>query len=61
MDRAGIRKLQKKVRHKTKPETIYAVRNHPIWNAANADQIRDEINRKTSDEKASAMGGDEDD
>lgn len=60
MDRSGIRKLQKKVRHKTKPETIYAVRNHPIWNAANADQIRDEIDSVTSDDKVLALeGGDE--
>jgi hypothetical protein len=60
MDRAGIKRLNRKVRHSTKPQTIYAVRNHPIWNAATADQIRAEIDRAPKDEKTSAMeGGDE--
>ena len=57
MDRAGIKKLKRKVRYAGKPETIYAVRNHPTWNAATADPVRDEIDRATKAEKTLALEG----
>jgi hypothetical protein len=61
MDRFGIRKLRKKVRHAGKLEGVYAIRNHGGWNVANPDQVRAEIDRVTKDEKASAMERDHDD
>ena len=61
MDRVGIRKLNKKIRHTGALEGVYAIRNHPKWNSASTDAVRGEIDRATKDEKASAMGGDEDD
>lgn len=57
MDRAGIRKLQKKVRHGGKPEIIYAVRRHAIWDGTTPDQIKGEIDRATKAEKTAALEG----
>ena len=61
MDRVGIRKLNKKIRHTGGLEGVYAIRNHAKWNSASTDAVRGEIDRATKDETASAMGGDEDD
>ncbi len=61
MDRVGIRKLNKKIRHTGTLEGVYAIRNHAKWNSASTDTVRGEIDRATKDEKASTMGGDEDD
>ncbi len=58
MDRVGIRKLSKKIRHTGALEGVYAIRNHPKWNSASTDAVRGEIDRATKDEKASAMEGD---
>jgi hypothetical protein len=58
MDRVGIRKLSKKIRHTGGLEGVYAIRNHPKWNSASTDVVRGEIDRATKDEKASALEGD---
>ena len=58
MDRVGIRKLTKKVRHAGALEGVYAIKNHAKWDAANADQVRGEILRATKVGKASAMESD---
>jgi hypothetical protein len=58
MDRVGIRKLSKKIRHTGGLEGVYAIRNHPKCNSAGTDAVRGEIDRATKDEKASAMEGD---
>lgn len=59
MDRAGIRKCLKKVRHGGSSQTIYALRNYDKWTGCNADQVRGEINRASSDEKDAAIEVDE--
>lgn len=58
MDRVGIRKLSKKVRHAGALEGVYAIKNHAKWDAASPDQVRSEILRATKVGKASAMEGD---
>jgi len=58
MDRVGIRKLNKKIRHAGALEGVYAIRGHPKWNSSSTDAVRGEIDRATKDEKASAMEGD---
>jgi len=58
MDRVGIRKLNKKIRHTGTLEGVYAIRNHAKWNSASTDGVRGEIDRATKDEKATAMEGD---
>jgi hypothetical protein len=58
MDRVGIRKLNKKIRHTGTLEGVYAIRNHAKWNSVSTDAVRGEIDRATKDEKASAMEGD---
>lgn len=60
MDRAGIRKVDRKVRHGGSPETIYAVRSHSKWKSSGPEAIRAEIDRATKDEKTAAMEGDDD-
>ena len=61
MDRAGIRRLPKKVRHGGAPQVIYALRSHDKWTKSDADQVRAEIDRLSKNEKDAAMeldGGD---
>ena len=59
MDRVGIRKLSKKVRHAGKLEGVYAIRGYNYWDKCDPPTVRAEIDRATKDEKASAMEGDD--
>jgi hypothetical protein len=60
MDRAGIKKVDRKVRHGGSPETIYAVRSHSKWKSCTPEVIRGEIDRASKNEKTAAMEGDDD-
>jgi hypothetical protein len=56
MDRAGIRKLAKKVRcYPHGPQHVYAIRNFERWSKETAEAVRTEIARKTDGEKAGSL------
>jgi hypothetical protein len=59
MERAGIRKL-KKVRIKTKPDVVYALRQYEQWAKRGPQELKAEIDRVSDAEKLSALEGGDD-
>ena len=59
MERAGIRKLAKRVRYFEHVQHVYVVRNFDRWANVDADAARSEIRRKTDDEKTNSLDPDD--
>lgn len=58
MDRAGITRLERKVRlRNAQPQRVYAIRNHSHWVAAPSSEIRVEIERFSPSIKDEALHG----
>lgn len=56
LDRAGIRKLEGKVRLTSKPQRVYAVRDYQRWLVAPHHERKAEIERLSEDAKRAAIG-----
>jgi hypothetical protein len=60
LERAGMRRVKRKVRTLVKPESIYSLRNHDFWAVAGPRQIKAELARAVLEAKLACLCGDSD-
>ena len=60
LERAGIRKVKRRVRTSVRPEPIYSLRNHEVWSQALPGQIKAELVRVPLEKKMAALCDDGD-
>jgi len=60
LERAGMRKVKRKVRTLVRPESVYSLRNHDLWAVATAGEIKAELARVAPEAKIACLCGDSD-